>query len=155
MKKVALLFGAILVFSMLAGCQMSRSPIDLDKFKTEAEAAGYTVTDATNTYTGGTTGDCMIAAKGSDHTEYQIEFVVVSTTEQAQTIYQEKHSEYEAKIGTGSSSASVSFGNYSYYRLTTNGRYYVVSRTANTFLFVEASEEYKSEIAEFINSIGY
>ena len=156
MKKVASLLSIIMVISMLAGCQLSRTPIDADMFKTEAEATGYTVTETTNIYPDGTVGICQIAIKNSDSIEYQIEFVTVPTVEQAKTIYQEKYSEYESRKGLGSSSySSVSSWNYSYYRLTTNGRYYVVSRTSNTFLYVESSEEYKGEIADFVRSIGY
>lgn len=155
MKKIALLLGITLMFSMLSGCQLSRTAIDADMFKTEAEAAGYTVIDTTNSYPDGTVGNCQIAVKSSDSIEYQIEFVIVPTEEQAKTIYQEKYAEYESRKDSGSSHSSVSVGNYAYFRLTSNGKYYVVSRTGNTFLFVEASEEYKSEIADFIRSIGY
>jgi len=129
--------------------------MDLDTFTAEAEAAGYTVFDTTNSYPDDTVGICRIATKGSDYIEYQIEFVLVATVEQAKAIYQEIYSEYESRKGVSSSYSSVSVGNYSYYRLTTNGKYYVVSRTANTFLYVEALEEYKSEISDFLSSIGY
>lgn len=155
MKKTALLLSIVAMLAMLTGCLMSRPSIDADTFKTRAEAAGYTVTDTTNIYPDGTVGICQIAVKGSDYIEYQIEFVVVPTEKQAQTIYKEKYSAYESKKGNGSSYALLSLGNFSYYRLTTNGEYYVVSRIANTFLYVEASEGYKSEIADFISSIGY
>jgi len=155
MKKVALLLGVVLVFSMLSGCKLSRASIDTDTFKTNAEAAGYTVFDTTNYYPDDIVGICQIATKGSDYIEYQIEFVLVPTVEQAKVIYQEIYSEYESRKGMSSSYSSASLGNYAYYRLTTNGKYYVVSRTANTFLYVEASVEYKSEIADFISSIGY
>ena len=155
MKKAALLLGFVLLFSMMAGCQMSRTPVDADTFKTKAEAAGYTVNETTNVYPDGADGDCLLAIKNPDAIEYQIEFVILSTTEQAKKLYQEKYSEYESKKGISSSHSSVSVGNYSYYHLTTNGKYYVVSRTENTFLFVATSETYKNEISDFLGSIGY
>jgi len=153
MKKAALLLGVVVISSMLLGCSASRNPIDADTFRTKAEEAGYTVIDTINP--DGTAGDCLLAIKNPEGIEYQIEFVIVPTVEQAKSIYQEKKDEYESKKGTSSSHSSVSFGNYSYYNLTTNGKYYLVSRTANTFVFVEASTKYKDEISDFIRSIGY
>ena len=155
MKKAGLLLGIALTSSLLTGCFISRNPIDADAFRTKAEEAGYTVIGTTNNYPDGTAGDCLLAIKNPDGIEYQIEFVIVPTAVQAKTIYQEKKDEYESQKGTSSSHASVDIGNYSYYNLTANGKYYLVSRTANTFVFVEAPAKYKDEISDFIRSIGY
>ena len=158
MKKLsfpAFLVLLVLIFTMLPGCQMSRMPISANEFKTRAEAAGYFVQDALDQFPEGAAETYLIAFVGGDAIEYQIEFAVTSTTEQAVSAYRQNRSDFEAQKGSFSSDTSVSVGNYSYYKLTSNGKYSVISRIENTFIYVNAPAEHKDAIVEFLNSIGY
>jgi len=151
MKKVALLVSIVMVLVIFTGCKTSRTPINADTFIAKAEAAGYIVQDAADERV----ENFLIAIKGTDSIDYQIEFIVVSTVEQAKSAYQENYNKIESKKGTSSVHSSASIGNYSYYKLTTDGRYYVISRTENTFIYIDASAEYKNEISNFLSVIGY
>jgi len=155
MKKTALLFVTIAIFAMLSGCQTSRTPLDAAGFTEKAEAAGYTVQDAADQFPEGAVNDCLLAIMGTDTVLYKIEFAVVPTVEQANSAYWENRSNIEASKGSASSNTSVSMDNYAYYKLTSDGKYSVISRIENTFVYVVASSEYKDEIAAFLQDIGY
>jgi len=154
-KKMSFLLAVVMVLILTAGCQGSRTPVDAVQFNAKAEEAGYLVQDASDQFDDGDVNDYLIAIKGTESIDYQIEFAVVPTEAQAISAYQENKGEFEANKGSSSSCSSVSTGNYSYYYLTTNGRYYVISRIENTFIYVDASAEYKAEISSFLKSIGY
>ena len=155
MKKTAFFLTAIVTLMMLASCKASRTPINAEDFKTKAEAAEYTVQDALDQFPAGVANDYLIAFKGTTAIDYQIEFADVPTVEQAVSAYQENRSKFEEQKGSSSVQSSVSAGNYSYYKLASNGRYYVISRIENTFIYIDASVEYKDEIVEFLRNIGY
>jgi len=155
MKKATFLITAGIIMVMLVGCQMSRTPIDSDTFKTEAEAAGYTVQNAVDQQSEEAVIDYLIAIKGEESIDYQIEFAIVPTVEQAKSTYQENRSTFEAQKESAFAETSVAIGNYSSYKLSTGKRYYVISRIENTFIYIDASSEYKDEIATFLKNIGY
>ena len=155
MKKLTILTVFLLTFFMLAGCQTSRSAISAEEFKTKAEAAGYTVQDASSQYPDGQVDEYWIAVKLSDAIDYQIEFAVVPTAEQAKGAYEQNKADFESKKGNFTVHSTVSIGNYSYYYLTTSARFQVISRVDNTFIYIDAEKEYKDEIENFLQSIGY
>jgi len=155
MKKIALVLVVALSLVMFVGCQTTRTPVTADKFATKAEEFGYTVQDAMNQFEEGAVKNYLLALKGIDNIDYQIEFAEVHTIEQAIAAYQENYSDFEAVKGSMSSSSTMNMKNYSYYKLTTNGRYHVISRIENTFVYINASVEYKDEIIEFLKIIGY
>jgi len=120
---------------MLSGCQASRTAVDADTFWAKAEEAGYTLYDATSNYSADKGVEAVLAASISS--SYDIKFEVVSTIEQAIAAYEENKADFEDLIGSSTANySSVSVGNYSYYKATANKRYYVISRTSNTFVFI-------------------
>jgi len=156
MKKIVHLMSVIIILAMLVGCQIgSKAPISADEFTTKAETAGYIVQDGVDQFPEGAVDEYLLAIKGTDEIDYQIEFAVVPTVEQAKSAYQENYDKIESKKGLFSTHISVSIGNFSSYKLTTDEKYYVISRIENTFIYVDASAEYKDEIDDFLESIGY
>ena len=155
MKKSFFFLSIIMALVILIGCQSSRNPITANEFTAKAETVGYTVQDAANQFPKDAVEDYLIAIKGTDTIDYQIEFAVVPTVEQAINAYTENRNTFESKKGTASVYSSVSMGNYSYYTLTTDNKYYVISRIENTFIYVDVSAEYKDEIVKFLQDIGY
>ena len=157
MKKTAFIFSIIAALVMFAGCKSSRTPITAEEFITKAEAAGYTVQDSMDQLAQEVVEGYLIAYKEDDDADvkFQIEFVTVSTVEQAKAAYTENYNTFKAKKGSSYSESSVKLGNYAHYKLTSGGRYYVISRTETTFVYIDADSEYKGEIVEFLKDIGY
>jgi len=155
MKKTITLLAVMVAVVALAGCKLSRTPIDAETFAAKAAAAGYTVTDATQELNQADTVACLFAAKGTEEDGYKIEFRVLSSVEQASAMHRVNRLYMEAQKGSRYSQSDVSAGNYSSYKLTSNQWYHVSSRTENTFVYVVASDEYKDEIAAFLREIGY
>jgi len=155
-KRVLLLLAVITAATLLAACTTKKTPITAATFRAEAEAAGFTVQDSAYQLDAGSVEDYLIAYKGSvNDIDFQIEFAVVPTVEQAQNAYQENKADFEAAKGTVSSYSSVSIGNYSYYKQDSAGRYCVISRIDNTFIYIDTASTYKKEINDFLKKIGY
>jgi hypothetical protein len=151
LKKVIFLFLLALVLTS-AGCGFkNRTPLTADEFVTKMEAEGFTLVDATDQFEPGIVEAVQLAV-GED---YQIEFYVVPTVEQAQRAFEQNKADFEAAQGSSSSHKSVEVKNYSYYSQTSAGLYAVVSRTDNTFIYVVADAEYKKEINEILSDLGY
>ncbi|MCL1790858.1 MAG: hypothetical protein FWG40_05795 [Peptococcaceae bacterium] len=156
MKKVSVLLVVVtaIMLVLLTGCQTSRTPLTANEFKTKAEAAGYDVQDAKSQFAEGVVSDYLIAVKGTTAIDYQIEFAVVPTANQAIDSYHQNRTTFENKPGTATYT-SANVGNYSNYYVTKGGRYYVISRIDNTFIYIDASADYKDEIASFLKELGY
>jgi len=155
MKKSFFFLPIVITLVVLIGCQSSRTPITANEFTVKAETVGYTIQDAANQFPEGSVENYLIAFKGTDTIDYKIEFAVLPTVEQTINAYAENRNTFESKKGTASVYSSVSMGNYSYYTLTTDNKYYVISRIENTFIYVDVSAEYKDEIVKFLQDIGY
>ncbi|PRR79712.1 hypothetical protein [Clostridium vincentii] len=151
MKKRIL--GVLLVVGMLlvlSGCS-KKEAVTADGFKSTMEDAGYTITDSTKQFEGQPVDSVQLAVKD----EYQIEFFVVPTVDQAQNAYNQNKSNFEKAETSSSLMKSVEMKNFSYYAMTSGGIYYVVSRVDNTFIYVHAPEIYKDEISDIISELGY
>ena len=136
---VALIIAAIMALA-LAGC---KDPLHmtLDDFKAQAQDKGYTVEKIDD----GT----MEARKGSN---YVIEFKVFTTVDTAKSAYSSaKNSLPSSSTGSASSDTPA----YNFVKMTSGDKYYVIFRNSNTFLEVKADKQYKSEINDFLKSIGY
>lgn len=141
MKKVFVLAVSLLIAVGLAftltGCK-AISPVSLEDFTEKAGAAGYTVETKDNT-----------ALAYNEH-EYVINFTVYETAAEAKDDYNVR----KDRLPSSGSSTEVNLA-YSYVKLTSGGKYYVIYRVEATFLYVEADSAHKAEINSFLKSIGY
>lgn len=151
MKKVATLLLLLTLVLATAACGGDpRTPLTANAFVSKMEDAGFLVVDAADQFEEGLV-EAVHLAVGEN---FQIEFYVVPTVDQAKRAFEENKSDFEALSG-GGVTKSVSAKNYSYYTKTTSDAYYVVSRTDNTFIYVAAEAEYKKEISDIIENLGY
>lgn len=151
MKKRIL--GVLLVVGMLlvlSGCS-KKEAITADGFQSVMEDSGYTITDVTGQFKGQPVDSVQLATKD----DYQIEFFVVPTVDQAQNAYNQNKSTFENEEKSSSTKKSAEMKNFSYYTMTSGGVYYVVSRVDNTFIYLHAPEKYKDQISEIISELGY
>lgn len=153
MKKKIL--SVLLVLSMLMVlCSCSKKEaLKAEDFKSSMEDLKYTITDGTSQFEKGLVNSVQLAKKD----EYQIEFFVVPSIEQAQNAYKENKTNIQKaeKSSKTSSNKSVAVKNYSYYKVTTGDTYYVISRVDNTFLYAAIPVKYKSEATDTIEELGY
>jgi len=151
MKKRVL--GVVLLVSMvlvLCGCS-KKEAITADVFKSKMEDLGYKITDATGQFQGQAVESVQLALKD----DYQIEFYVVPSVEQAESAYNQNKSNIKNIETSSTTMKSLEVKNYSYYSMTSKEKYYVVSRVDNTFIYVAAKVEYKDEISDIISELGY
>ena len=155
MKRAFYILLTVTILFSFSACQTSRTPITVSEFTAKAEAAGYTVYSINEQYPDEDLIDYILARKGEDEVQHQIEFIVFKTAEEAINLYGQNKAAFESEITGVSSYASVTLGNYAYYVLTNNGRYRVISRIDNTYIYIDAEEQYKTEISDFLKTIGY
>ncbi|MGI6366377.1 MAG: hypothetical protein ACOX2G_11775 [Bacillota bacterium] len=151
MKKLITLLLLALVLTTVGCGFKDRTPLTAGQFADKMEAAGFQIVDATNQFEAGVV-EAVYLAVGEN---YQIEFYVVPTVDQAQRAFEQNKADFEAAKGSTSTNKSAEVKNYSYYAQTSAGTYSVVSRTDNTFIYVVADDEYKKEISEILSDLGY
>jgi len=135
----------------LTACSLERTAITGDEFVQKMESAGYEIVNVTGQFEDGLVEVAYIAIKGN----YQIEFFVVPTIDQAKAAYNSNKTDFEALGGGSASTKSVAINNYSYFTLTTSQGYHHVSRIDNTFIYVSTDKAHRDEIREILSDLGY
>lgn len=150
MKKIILILVMIAVMSFM-GCEVNRMPLTTDEFITKMSDEGFTVEDVSTQFEEGAVEGVFIAY----NEYYQIEFYIVPSDDQAKSAFIENKSAFENVETKTSSNGELNVGNYSSYNRTTDELFMMVSRTENTFVYVVAEKDYKDEIKDFIDMLGY
>lgn len=152
MKKIVL--GIIMICSifMLGGC-FKKTVITTSEFKTIAENKGYTIHDVMSQYSAYEYIKEATVARKDD--KYQVEFYVLETEDDAKNMYETNKTTFEARTSGTSSKTNVNMLNYSSFTLNTNGEYYHLCRVENTFLYLHVDEQYKDQVKEIIDELGY
>lgn len=152
MKKMKKLFVGLLMMFLLvgvAGCG-KKVALTASEFKSKMEEKGYEVVDITEDY-GDLVGTALLAMKG----DYQIEFYIVSDNEQAITAYNQNKEYFEDLKESSSVETETNLSNNAKYTLTSGGRYMLVARVDNTFIYLDVPENDKSEVTDVIKTLGY
>ena len=149
-KTVFILMLFLVLFTSACGAK-ARTPITAEEFVRKMETAGFTLVDATDQFEEGQVESVHIAVGEN----YQVEFYIVPSVEQAKRAFAENKGDMEAAKGSASSNKTVQLANYSSFSQTSDGIYSLVSRTDNTFIYVNTESEYKKEISDIIKDLGY
>jgi len=92
-----------------------------------------------------------------DEGKYQIEFYTFDKEEDAKSMYnyvqENLEKQYESESGRVRTSKSV--GNHASYKLSADEKYFVVSRIGNTLVYSAATSDYKNQVKELVEDIGY
>lgn len=150
LKKIMVLSIFVVLMLVLTGCG-DKVAITPDSFKSTMEAKGFDIVDATTQFEEGDVEKVYIALNEN----YQIEFYLVATEEQAIVAYNTNKTNFENTKSNNNIETSVSLGNNSKYTLSTGGKYNVVSRIENTFIYVSTDDIYKEEISSILKELGY
>ena len=100
--------------------------------------------------------EATVAASVNNNTaEWQLEFYVLDSTDNASGMYNNNKSIIENSNTSGSTHSEVSLNNYSTYTSTTNDNYIYLSRVDNTFLYVNVPKAYKDNVKKVIKELKY
>lgn len=158
MRTLQKITAGALILTMLisaASCSLfeKKDSISADDFTKAMEDKDLTVEDATDQFED---EDAVLKCLLASTDDYQIEFYILRNGDQAMIAYNNGKEGFEESFsGTGSSHSEVKISNYSKFTMTTGEGYYVLSRIDNTLIYVEADKEYKDEIKDLLESVGY
>lgn len=153
LEKKKLLLIAALLFSvlMLVSCGKPKTAISDANFKKAMDKLGFYMEDAAYQFEEGEVESVTLASNG----DYQIEFYVLPSAEQAKSAFLHNKSIFEEDAGNISSHFSASLENYNIYTQASNNKYYAVSTVDNTMMYCVADLDYKAEITAIIKEFGY
>lgn len=159
MKKLKFLLVTILcALSLFAfsGCGKNKPSISADDFCDKLESKGYLIQESTSQYSNyEQIKESYIAL--SDDYEYQIEFIVLTSDSEASSMYSHNKEKFEKEKDNANvnTNKETNLANYSKYVLNVNGKYKVLSRIDNTLIYIDADSEFKDEINDVLDDLGY
>lgn len=153
-KIVSLVIVLLVILFSLAGCS-NKEPITTEDFKTKMEAKDFSVQDVKSSQFSAYDyiEEAYVAIDSMG--KYQIEFYVLTDESQATAFFNTNQELFENYKGNSSIESNVSIMNSSKYALTSSGKYMVVSKIANTAIYISESDTYKSDIEVILKELGY
>lgn len=152
-KKIAVTLFLFIVLFSLTGCK-NKDSITAQEFKSRMEKENFVLTDAKSQFSEYNYIQSVYVARDKDD-EYQIEFYQMSDDTNAQNFFNTNKTIFEQNKSSSSSQTSKSVKNYSKYTLTSNGKYYVVSRINNTVIYASVDEEHKDDVKDILDELNY
>lgn len=152
-KKFGIVLICFIMLFMITGCG-NKTAITASDFKTKMESKGYILQDVISQFSDYNYFNQAYVALSFD-SAYQIEFYELSDTDSAISFFNTNKDIFEKSKSSGSSETSVSIGNNEKYTLTTNSKFKVLSRIDNTVIYLDVSEDYKSQVKDILKDLGY
>ncbi len=159
-SKILIIIAVIAAVLVIAGIcvivilNRAKTPINAGDFQTEMTSEEYTVSDVTDQYSEyGYLKNVYVARDKSDG--YQLEFYSFSNESEAITYYNNMVKIFESNTGPISVNTHVNGKNYSKYALTSNRKYMIVSRVADTVVHAQVDEIYKNDVKSTLSKLGY
>lgn len=147
-----------LIIGLIAGVvsliNKEKESITASQFKTIMEQKNYMITDASSQFSQYSYVDQVYIA-GDNNYGYQIEFYELSDESNAISFYNNNASNFQARKGNSSTETNVNGKNFSKYTLSSGGNYMVVSRIDNTVIYIDVDSNYKDEVKNILDEIGY
>ena len=143
----------IILFSLLlTGCIGNKEKISSDQFIEFAAESEYEIIDKTKVLKDSNIKKVILAKKSDD---YQLEFYKLKGITEAIYMFNDNRKIFKISKNDTSTYTYTNLGNYSIYSLTNESYYMYLCRVDNTLLYVKVPVEYKDEVVEFSNKIGY
>lgn len=155
-KKILLSILGILMLFTFSACKKeeeTRKPITSDSFETVAESIDYETKDVTKTLSSNKGISKAMVARVEN--KYQIEYYTLDDAEVAQKMYNRNKKRFETQKESKDKAEEINSNNYSEYKLTTNGKYKLLSKIDNTLLYADVDEQYKDNVINFAKQLGY
>ena len=154
LRKVLVVCSLLLTLFVVTGCVFSpKKAATVDKFKSVAEKNNLTIIDAREQMKDYDFVQEALIAKSAEG--WQIEFYVLSTNEDAKSMYDTNRRIFEdSKSGTVKENF-LTIKEYSLYNLKSGGYYMHLSKVDNTLLYMKVNEKYENNVNRFIKELGY
>ena len=153
MNKKSILLGVILLVAVFltTGC-IFYNVLDKDDFKDHFTALGYTLTDTeVPKYDTGKT--YLVATK--EDVPYKVEYYEFDTEVNAKKVYEKYKKAIVEYITSDSKDQEVKGAVFSKTTSNSEKEYIVISRVKNTLIFIASTQDYKTEINNFLDEIKY
>lgn len=150
MKKNILII--IIVSLLLTGCIGSKERLSANKFTQLAIENGYEVQDKTKALKDSNIKKIILAKKNN---ECQIEFYRLKGITEAIYMFNDSRKIFKTSKNETSTYTYTNLGNYSIYSLTNETYYMYLCRVDDTLLYIKVPINYKDEIIDFTEKIGY
>ena len=153
-KKVifGILVGLLIMFGTV-GCG-DKKAITAGEFKTKMEAEEFKVIDTMDQLPEGATIKQSYLALSPD-SKYKIEFYEFTSDEEAAHFYEQNKKIFQTTKKNGYTEKEVNVGNHSKFHMNSGGKYRVVSRVANTAIYLDVKDSYKEVTNEILKKLGY
>ena len=142
----------ILISLFLTGCVGSKEKLTPTQFSEYAIESEYEIQDKTKALKDSNIKKVILAKKGND---YQIEFYKLKGITEAIYMFNDNRKEFKTSKTETSTYTYTNLGNYSVYSLTNESYYMYLCRVDDTLLYIKVPINYKDEVIEFTEKIGY
>ena len=153
MNKKSIILGLIMIFAVIitTGC-VFYNVLKADDFKNHFTALGYTISEnETPKYDNGKT--YLVASK--EDVPYKIEYYEFESDVTAKKIYEKYKKSIVEYITSDSKNHETTGAVFSKTEVNSEKEYLVISRVKNTLLFIAGTQDYKTEIDNFLKEIKY
>ena len=144
---IAIIAVIIIVLGIFMSIKGNKKPIDSTEFIKTTTELGYNTSKIT-------TSSSVINSYTAKKDNYEIKFYVTSD-ELAEKNFDRVKREYENLKDSSSVETNVSVEKYSKYTLTTNEYYMIVTKIDTTVMFAKVSSQYKSNVKDTFDKLGY
>ena len=151
-NKVGIIAICVGMLLCVTGC-LKKTVITAEIFTTKMENNGYTVTNISDQYKSYDYVENVLIAQSEDG--YQVEFYDLASKDDAKKLFNNNRSTFEELNEGSSTEVSVNMINYSTYALTSGDCYMYISRVDDTFLYVKVNEQYKANVKDIVEELGY
>lgn len=147
MKKIIKLLIILPLLFVLTGCQ-DKKVLNADEITKKMGELGFLVSDGTEMFE----DEDIIKVLSFNNGKYQIEYHEYKTEEKAKESYKGNKNYFDLETKKGKETSEK---NYDKYVQSTKEEYHALTRVGNTFIYVSANVEYKSEIDKVLKELNY
>lgn len=145
--------GIIAVVLFVKNIDFKKEAIKAREFASIMDDENYEIIDVTAQYESYGIDEAYVAIE--ENRDYQIEFYELSSESKAKNMFETNKDYFEDGAGNSKITSSYSIGNYNIYSLTSNGNYQYLCRVDNTLLYIDVEDEYKDEVKDIVEELGY
>lgn len=151
-KKILILSLLIISLFTLTGCG-KKTPLNSTDFVDLMEQNEYKTTNVNDQFSEYPQIKNAFIAQNSGMT-YQIEYYELDTEENAKSFYNGNRDRFK-NMEKISSYKNIDLGNYQKYTQKTDDVYSLIARIDNTIIYANVKIEYKDEVKDIVEKLGY
>lgn len=153
-KAISLFLIFFTIALIFTGCGNNRSAISSEQFCSIVESNGFTVADSKEQFAEfDYILNSYVALSGDN--AFKIEFYNTVDEESARNIFEGNKADTEKLKTNGAVTTSKQINNYGKYRQSCDGQYWVLAYIDNTFLYAHTDKQYKDNVDEIFEMLGY